>query len=109
MVQKKTKSQSAASRAQFVQIAPSKPVVVGSAVANQLHHEGRWPPNDMTKLMGADYHYNQFTLANFLKAVQWNLAHGEPSYTFQFDESFIIKALQMNVATLMAAINSATN
>jgi len=58
--------------------------------------------------MGSDYHYNQFTLDNFLTAVQWNLNHGVPAYRFQFDGAFVIQSLQMNIAALMAAINSKT-
>jgi hypothetical protein len=85
-----------------------KPHVVAAAVANQLQHEGRWPPNDVTKVMGADYHYNQFTLLNFLNAVRWHLANGSPSYTFTFTGDFVVKALTAPVGTLMVAINAST-
>src|SRR5437870_5415013 len=63
--------------------------MVSAAVASQLHNEHHWPPNDMTKVMGDDYRYDQFTLGNFLAAVQWNLAHGTPSYKFTYDGPFI--------------------
>jgi hypothetical protein len=85
-----------------------KPHMVAATVANQLQHEGRWPPNDVTKIMGSDYHYDQFTLFNFLNAVRWHLANGTPSYTFTFTGDFVVKALTVSVGTLMVAINAST-
>ena len=87
---------------------PDKVHMVAAAVANQLQHESRWPPNDLTKIMGVDYHYDQFTLANFLNAVRWHLANGTPSYNFQFTGAFVGKALTAQVGTLMVAINAST-
>ena len=86
-----------------------KPHMVAATVANQLQHEGRWPPNDITKVMGVDYHYDQFTLFNFLNAVRWHLANGSPSYNFMFTGDFVVKALTVSVGTLMVAINASTN
>jgi hypothetical protein len=85
-----------------------KPHIVAATVANQLQHEARWPPNDVTKIMGSDYHYDQFTLLNFLNAVRWHLANGTPSYTFTFTGDFVVKALTVSVGTLMVAINAST-
>ena len=87
---------------------PDKPTIVGAAVANQLHHEGRWPPNDVTRIMSTDYHYNQMTLANFLTAVQWNLLHGSPPYNFAFDGAFVLQVLPLSVGALMVAVSSRT-
>lgn len=78
--------------------------MVSAAVASQLHNEHHWPPNDMTKIMGDDYRYDQFTLDNFLAAVQWNLAHGSPSYKFTYDGPFIKKGLKATVSALIVAI-----
>ena len=82
---------------------------VAAAVAAQLHHEGRWPPNDLTKTMGSDYHYDANTIVNFLLAVQWHLAHGNPPYAFDFDAAFAQSALQRSVAALMVAIAGQTS
>jgi hypothetical protein len=88
---------------------PDKSIVVGASVASQLHHEGKWPPNDVRKIMGSDYHYDQFSMANFLAAVQWNLAHGNPSYDFQYDGGFVKDAIQMAAGSLMIAIDDKTS
>jgi hypothetical protein len=77
---------------------------VSAAVAAQLHKEGHWPPNDMTKVMGSDYRYDQFTLDNFLEAVQWNLQHGTPSFTFTYNEAFVKKGVTATVGALIVAI-----
>lgn len=82
--------------------------IVALVVANELQIEHRWPPNDVTKVMGTDYRYDQFTMANFLAAVQRTLAQGTPAYHFIFNGAFVLKALQAQVGTLMMAINQAT-
>jgi hypothetical protein len=89
-------------------VEPSKPIVVASAIANQLHQEGRWPPNDATKVMGSDYHYTALTLDSFLIAVQWHLAHGRPPFTFTYDHAFVVRAIAMDIATLMASVDTLT-
>jgi len=86
----------------------SKKLAVAMAVANQLHHEGRWPPNDLNKSMGPDYHYDENTLALFLTAVQWNLAHGTPPYDFQFDGKFVKANLPTSVGALIGRIDAKT-
>ena len=87
---------------------PDKPTVVGAAVSAQLHHEGHWPPNDVTKVMSTDYGYDQFSIGNFLTKTQWNLEHGSPPYTFTFDSQFGVKALSSTVGALMVAIDANT-
>ncbi len=86
----------------------SKGIAVAGAIANQLHHEGRWPPNDLNKVMGTDYLYNKNTLANFLTAVKWNLEHGTPPYFFTFDNDFAKKALAFDVAQLIGEVSKRT-
>jgi hypothetical protein len=86
----------------------SKLVSVAATVGSQLHHEGHWPPNDITKVMGADYHYSTPTMLNFLTAVQWHLANGSPPYTFQFDLPFATNALGDTVAQLITDIDGQT-
>jgi hypothetical protein len=83
---------------------PDKTHAASAAVATQLHKEGHWPPNDMTKVMGSDYRYDQFTLDNFLEAVQWNLQHGTPPYTFTYNEAFVKKGVSVTVGALIVAI-----
>lgn len=83
--------------------------MVSAAVASQLNREHHWPPNDMTKVMGSDYRYDQFTFGNFLAAVQWNLAHGCPSYKFSYDGPFIKKGLNATVSALIVAVIANTN
>ena len=87
---------------------PTKEVLVAATVAAQLRHDTRWPPNDVTKVMGTDYHYQPNTMFGFLVAVQGHLRHGTPSHEFQFDMAFAGQALQMTVFALMGAINDAT-
>jgi hypothetical protein len=86
----------------------SKSIAVAGAIANQLHHEGHWPPNDLNKVMGAGYHYDHNSMANFLVAVRWNLANGSPPYYFQFDDPFTVAALALSVGQLTGAVDAKT-
>jgi hypothetical protein len=95
-------------RAAAFDSSPDKPTVVGAVVGAQLHHESHWPPNDVTKVMGTDYGYDEFSIGNFLTAIQWHLQHGNPSYAFDFDGRFGIKAVQSTVGALMVAIDANT-
>jgi hypothetical protein len=88
---------------------PSKPVAVGAAVAHQLHQDGRWPPNDVTRVMETDYHYDEHTLRNLFLGVQAYLAGSVPVYTFSFDQQFVRAGLPLTVAALMAAVNTNTH
>ena len=96
-----------AKRAKKKTAALAPPVAI--AVALQLNAEGRWPPNDVTKIMSTDYRYDQFTIVNFLKAVQIRLLQGIPSYTFTFDAAFVVQALQYSVGALINAIAARTH
>ncbi len=87
----------------------SKEFAVVGAVATQLQHEGHWPPNNLNKVMGSDYHYDQNTIANFLVAVQWHLAHGEPPFDFEFNKKFSKAALKLSVADLASKIDEKTS
>lgn len=87
----------------------SKSVAVNVAVTNQLIHDGKWPPNDVTKIMGAiPYRYNNQTMRNFLKGVETTLAAALPPFTFTWDGAFVTKALGLTVAALMGEIEQAT-
>lgn len=87
----------------------TKEIAVATTVGSQLHHEGHWPPNDLSKVMGNDYHYDINTLSNFFVAVQWNLKHGNPSFDFQFDNAFIASALNWDVTTVIGNAIANTN
>src|SRR5437773_1410448 len=102
MAKKPTATKAKATKALWSGTA-DKTHAVSAAVASQLHKEGRWPPNDLSKVMSTDYRYDQFTVGNFLEAVQWNLAHGTPSCKFTYGGSFIKKALTATVGALMVA------
>jgi len=58
--------------------------------------------------MSTDYRYDQFTIVNFLRAVQKALARGNPPYKFVFDGQFAVKALQDTVGKLMVDIDANT-
>ena len=85
-----------------------KSISIAMAIANQLHHEGRWPPNNLNSIMGSDYHYGSDTLWLFLTAVSWNLKNSNPSYDFQFDRIFVEKALALSVGELIGFVNENT-
>jgi hypothetical protein len=87
---------------------PDKSHSVGAAVAAQLTAEQRWPPNDITKIMGSDYRYDQLSMGNFLAQVQVRLASGNPPFRFVYDGHFVMKALQAQVGTLMIAVTAST-
>ena len=107
---KKAKKSASAAKPQATAavVAADKPHAVAASVAAQLTSEGRWPPNDLTKVMGTDYRYTQFTMGNFLAGVQRHLAAFVPPFTFVFDGAFTIQALPMTVAPLIVAINART-
>jgi hypothetical protein len=86
----------------------SKLFLVAAAVTQQLHTDGRWPPNNLNKTMGADYRYDINTMANFLTAVQDHLKHGTPSYDFQFDRSFVQSSLASTAGLLIGNVDAKT-
>jgi hypothetical protein len=87
----------------------SKSIAVAAAVSTQLNVEGHWPPNNMSKIMGKDYHYIQNNMRLFLVNVQDILKNDDPSFNFQFDDAFTTAALGMAVVALVAAIDGNTN
>jgi hypothetical protein len=87
----------------------SKSVAVNAAVTNQLVKEGKWPPNDLTRVMNAiPYRYSANTMRNFLDGVQATLAAGLPPYSFTWNSAFVSKVLPMTVAALMGEVELAT-
>jgi hypothetical protein len=86
----------------------SQSIAVAAAVANQLRHESHWPPNDLNKIMGDDYHYDRNTMTNFLVAVRWHLAYGAPHFYFVFNDKFIVNALSLNTAQLTGRVDANT-
>ncbi len=93
----------------LAEAAASKPVAVNIAVTRRLEADRRWPPYDLTKVMGTDYKYDLNTMRNFLDAVHEILAAGVPPYTFQYDDPpFVITALGLKAPALMAKVNENT-
>jgi hypothetical protein len=83
-------------------------VAVASAVALQLQAEGRWPPNDVNKVMADDYKYTLVTISKFLSCVSTRLAANVPSFKFNFDQPFANSCLPLNVVEVIAAVNGKT-
>lgn len=81
---------------------------VGTAVRQQLEHEGRWPPKNANKIMGSDYRYDRNTLALFLTAVADRLVRGKPAYYFSFDSKFVRDNLTSSVGALVGAVDEKT-
>ena len=85
-----------------------KAIDVAKCVATQLRYEGRWPPNDLNKVMGTNYHYTSNTLALFLVGVQQRLQAYQPPYTFTFDAKFASACVPLTVGELIGKIDGAT-
>jgi hypothetical protein len=88
----------------------SKTVAVNLAVRHQLEVDGHWRlAHDETKVMGADYHYDEQSMRQFLHAVHRSLAASKPTaYTFMYDAQLVTTALEMKGPALIAAINDKT-
>ena len=86
----------------------SKSTDVAECVGAQLLFEGHWPPNDLNKVMGTDYHYTNDTLALFLVGVQQRLRNYQPPYTFTFDTQFAAACVSLAVGELIGKIDAAT-
>lgn len=86
----------------------SKGTAVAGAISAQLHYECHWPPINLNKVLEKDYHYDKYTITNFLLAIRWRLAHSTPQYFFTFDADFALSALAMTVGKLTGAIESKT-
>jgi hypothetical protein len=79
-------------------------LAVAEAIGDQLRVEGRWPPEDQNKVMGADYHYDVNSMPLFLKAVKDRLEALSPPCSFQFDSAFAKANLASSVAVLTGNI-----
>jgi len=78
---------------------------VTNAVIAQLTADGV-PADDPTKVLGADLHYTEPTMDNFLEAVKIRL---QPAYTFTYLPAFIAEALTLTIAELIGRIDDQTN
>jgi hypothetical protein len=85
-----------------------KSIDVAECVGAQLRFEGHWPPNDLNKVMGADYHYTNDTLALFLVGVQQRLRNYQPPYRFTFDSKFAAACVSLSVGEMIGKIDGAT-
>lgn len=87
----------------------SKQDDVQDAVEAQLTEDGRWPPNDYSKVMGADYRYGVPSMGTFLESVRTRLANNDPPYDFRYDLVFVTNtALADAVDKLIADIDGKT-
>src|SRR5262245_17415318 len=79
---------------------------IAAAVTTELSSppNPKWPPNNLNKAMGADYHFNENTLALFLTAVSERLRDGAPAYAFTFDREFVKANLASSVGLLIGNI-----
>lgn len=68
----------------------------------------KWPPNNLNKVMGTDYHFNETTLALFLTGVSERLRNGTPSYIFSFERDFVKANLAVSVGLLIGNIERKT-
>ena len=93
----------------FIERGASRSVSVNVAVTNQLIKEGKWPPNDITKVMNAiPYRYDAQSMRNFLDGVARTLAAALPPVKFTWNAAFVTKVLPLSVAALMAEIELAS-
>lgn len=83
---------------------PSKRVIVYDAVAAQLHRDTRWPPDNLERVMGGHYRYDEISLDTFLHSVARRLREHAPSLIFEPDDGMVRAGLEQTVAALMAAI-----
>lgn len=105
---KQTSRSAAVSQKSFV-AQTGQVIAVAAAIANQLNNDNRWPPNDISKVMGDDYRYDANTIRLFLAAVRWHLAYGKPKYHFEFDNKFAAAALKQTVGELTGSVNANTS
>jgi hypothetical protein len=87
-----------------------KLLAIASAVSAELSSppNPKWPPNNLNKVMGADYHFNENTLALFLTGVSERLKDGSPAYVFSFDREFVKANLASSVGLLIGNIERKT-
>jgi hypothetical protein len=87
-----------------------KLLAIAAAVSAELSSppNPKWPPNSLNKAMGADYHFNENTLALFLTAVSERLKDASPAYVFAFDRAFVKANLASSVGLLIGNIERKT-
>jgi hypothetical protein len=85
-------------------------LAVAAAVTAELSGppNSKWPPNNLNKVMGADYNFNENTLALFLTGVSERLRAGSPSYVFRFERDFVKANLASSVGLLIGNIERKT-
>jgi len=83
----------------------TKLIAITNAVNAQLTSDGR-PTDDPTKVLGADLHYIEPTMDNYLQAVKGLLQTA--GYTFNYPAAFVAEALTLNIAGLIGRINDQT-
>ena len=81
-------------------------LAVAAAVTAELSApvNPKWPPNNLNKVMGADYSFNENTLALFLTGVSERLKQGSPAYDFAFERDFVKANLTSSVGLLIGNI-----
>jgi hypothetical protein len=88
----------------------SKLLSIATAVTAELSAppNPKWPPNNLNKVMGADYNFNEHTLALFLRGVSDRLRAGTPAYNFEFDRDFVKASLASTVGLMIGSIERRT-
>jgi hypothetical protein len=83
---------------------------IAAAVAAELSSppNPKWPPNNLNRVMGADYNFNENTLALFLAGVSERLKRGSPAYIFYFERDFVKANLASSVGLLIGNIERKT-
>jgi hypothetical protein len=87
----------------------TKSEVVEKAVTDELRKEGKSSPSTGNELMGADYLYNEITMAGFLRGVSALLSGNTPSYKFVSTSLSPTTCLTRTVAELCGDISGATS
>jgi hypothetical protein len=87
-----------------------KLLAIAAAVTAELSAppNPRWPPNNLGKTMGADYHFTENTLALFLTGVSERLKGTSPAYVFSFERDFVKANLASSVGLLIGNIERRT-
>ena len=87
-----------------------KLLAIATAVTAELSAPpgAKWPPNDLNKVMGADYSFDESTLALFLTGVSERLKDGTPAYLFAFEREFVTANLGASVGLLIGNIERKT-
>jgi hypothetical protein len=87
-----------------------KLLAIAAAVTAELSAppNPKWPPNNLNKVLGADYHFNENTLALLLTGVSERLKGGSPVYIFSFERDFVKANLASSVGLLIGNIERKT-